>query len=93
MHLDSAGKNCCRDRKSVHTSGNDDVLYQANLRVVQELETNGVSVMWYGGIGRHQWTFWNNMLPYVMRWLVDGIFPEGEHGGTLNSVSAVTVGI
>lgn len=61
--------------------GNDDVLYQANLRVVQELETNGVSVMWYGGIGRHQWTFWNNMLPYVMRWLVDGIFPEGEYEG------------
>jgi len=63
--------------------GRDDVLYRANQRVVKELQSNGIAVAWYGAGGRHQWAFWNNMLPYVIRWLVAGILPEEEDGERL----------
>lgn len=56
--------------------GSGDVLYQANLKAARELASSGVSVTWYGGVGNHQWTFWNDMLSYVVRWLVDGYFPQ-----------------
>lgn len=56
--------------------GNEDVLYRANLGVVQALKANGISVEWHSSAGGHHWTLWNGMLPYVIRWFIDGIFPE-----------------
>lgn len=58
--------------------GNDDVLYRANQRIVQQFKSNDISVEWHSSAGGHHWTLWNGMLPYVVRWFVDGTFPDRE---------------
>lgn len=63
--------------------GNRDVLYEANRKVVQELNANGVPVLWYGGLGSHHWSFWNGVLPYVVRWLVKGSL-EGLNSASIS---------
>lgn len=58
--------------------GYDDVLYRANLGIVEQFKSNSISAEWHSSAGGHHWTLWNSMLPYVMRWFVDGTFPEIE---------------
>lgn len=65
--------------------GTDDVLYQGNLKVVKVLRNAGIPVLWYDGTGGHQWPFWNDMLPHVIRWLVEDFVPEGVDNGHISS--------
>ena len=57
--------------------GKEDALYQGNLEAVHSLRAHSISVVWYGGTGNHRWPFWNDMLPHVIRWLVENYLPEG----------------
>lgn len=57
--------------------GAEDALYQCNVNAVKTLRNHKVSVLWYGGKGNHRWPFWSNVLPYVIRWLVDDYIPDG----------------
>ena len=65
--------------------GTEDVLYQGNLKVVKVLRKNDIPVLWYGGKGNHRWPFWNDMLPYVIKWLLDDFVPEGVDDGYITS--------
>ena len=56
--------------------GTEDALYQCNVKAVETLCKHNISVLWYGGNGNHRWPFWSNVLPYVIRWLVEDYMPD-----------------
>jgi len=57
--------------------GTFDDLYQGNVKAVNALRKHNIPVLWHGGRGNHRWPFWSDMLPHVIRWLVDDYIPEG----------------
>lgn len=67
--------------------GENDDLYQGNIKVVKVLRNHGIPVIWYGGRGNHHWPFWNDLLPHVIRWLVTNYVPEGVDNGYNTSIN------
>lgn len=65
--------------------GTEDALYQGNLKVVKNLRKHGIPVVWYGGTGNHRWPFWNDMLPYVIKWLVEDYIPAEADIGDIGN--------
>lgn len=63
--------------------GTEDILFQANMKVVKVLRKHRIPIVWYFRRGSHQWHFWNNVLPYVLKWLVDGHIPECADTGDI----------
>lgn len=61
--------------------GSDDVLYQGNLKVVKDLRNHNIPVVWYSYKGTHCWSFWNDSLPVIFKWLVEDCVPEGADNG------------
>ena len=57
--------------------GREDVLYQNNVHVVKTLRKHNIPVLWYPGQGNHDWSFWNDKLPAVIKWLAEDAIPEG----------------
>ena len=53
--------------------GENDILYEANKEAVHDLVKNEIPVVWYSVSGNHSWSLWNDMMPHVVRWLIDGI--------------------
>ena len=61
--------------------GIDDVLYQGNMKTVKVLRKYNIPVIWNSSKGTHCWTFWNDSLPDVIKWLVEDYVPEGADNG------------
>lgn len=73
--------------------GADDDLYQGNLKVVKVLRNKGIPLLWHGSTGGHHWSFWNDMLPHVLRWLAEDFIPEGVDNGYISSNKRILQGI
>ena len=61
--------------------GTEDDLYECNWKAVECLRKHGIPVIWYGGRGNHRWPFWNDVLPYVINWLLNDYVPDGACRG------------
>lgn len=49
--------------------GTEDVLYSGNWKAFQSLSGQGAPTIWHSQPGRHEWSFWNSVLPQVINWL------------------------
>ena len=56
--------------------GTEDDLYQCNVNAIKALRKHNIPLLWYGGKGNHRWPFWSNVLPHVIRWLVEDCTPD-----------------
>lgn len=67
--------------------GSEDVLMSSNLKVVKDLRNHNIPVVWYPSKGAHCWSFWNNSLPMIFKWLVEDYVPEGADNGYNTSLN------
>lgn len=61
--------------------GSEDTLMPGNLKVVKDLRKHNIPVVWCSYKGTHCWSFWNDSLPVIFKWLVEDYVPEGADNG------------